>query len=551
METINEFRKQQDHTVAILKKLLIFLQEGEEYGVAIDPKLMNKLEIGIKTTSDEKLKVALIGGFSEGKTSIAAAWAEKYDKSTMKINQQESSDQVEVYSMDEFNIIDTPGLFGFKETAAKEKYKDITRKYISEAHLILYIMNPNNPIKESHKEELIWLFKDLDLLPRTVFVLSRFDEEVDIEDDDDYKKGLEIKRQNIFGRLKDFDLISDDNLPIVAVSANPFERGIEYWLSNMDDFKRLSHIDNLQKATTEKIKAAGTNDELIKASKRSIVSDILISKLPVAIERDEKTNAEVIRFQQLYDEKDYELKKTYSRLSEIRIALREYINTLFSGLILQAKGLSLDTVSDFFERNIGKEGIVLSTNIQNEFERQLGSSYGEISKMQLSLNTGVEQYNTVIGQMAIEGIKQGGKYLSSAGIKITNTTVLNARNILMPSFKFKPWGAIKLADKITKALPIIGNSIVIVFELWDSYNEYKKQREFKKGIDEMVSEFELLREEYLSFINDEEKFTGECFPNYIKLTKQLEELHKELQAKHLMHENFKKWRTWLREVSWN
>ena len=44
-----------------------------------------------------KLKVALIGGFSEGKTSIAAAWLEKLDKSTMKITHQESSDEVKIY----------------------------------------------------------------------------------------------------------------------------------------------------------------------------------------------------------------------------------------------------------------------------------------------------------------------------------------------------------------------------------------------------------------------------------------------------------------------
>ena len=37
---------------------------------------------------NEKLKVVLIGGFSEGKTSIAAAWLGKYDPKTMNINQQ-------------------------------------------------------------------------------------------------------------------------------------------------------------------------------------------------------------------------------------------------------------------------------------------------------------------------------------------------------------------------------------------------------------------------------------------------------------------------------
>jgi hypothetical protein len=45
------------------------------------------------------------------------------------------------------------GLFGFKEqenddTHAIEKYKDITKKYVSEAHLVLYVMNPTNQLRK-------------------------------------------------------------------------------------------------------------------------------------------------------------------------------------------------------------------------------------------------------------------------------------------------------------------------------------------------------------------------------------------------------------------
>ncbi|MGV8268407.1 LeoA/HP0731 family dynamin-like GTPase, partial [Pseudomonas aeruginosa] len=77
------------------------------------------------------------------------------------------------------------------ETQTIEKYKDITKKYVSEAHLVLYVMNSTNPIKESHKEDLTWLFRTLDLLPRTVFVLSRFDEVADVEDEQDYQANLQ------------------------------------------------------------------------------------------------------------------------------------------------------------------------------------------------------------------------------------------------------------------------------------------------------------------------------------------------------------------------
>jgi len=545
METIDEFKRQQAHTVNLLKQLLDFIQEGERYGIEIEPKLKLKIETGIKTTSDDKLKVVLIGPYSEGKTSLIAAWSEKYDEDTMKINQKESSDEVVVYPKEDFDLIDTPGLFGFKENINKERYRDITRKYISEAHLVLYVMNPNNPIKESHKEELLWLFNDLSLLPRTVFVLSRFDEEVDIEDEDDYKKGLEIKRKNIISRLRDFSFDINDDITIVAVSPNPFNKGIQkYWLSNLDKFRELSHIELLQKATTDKIKAAGTNAALIEAAKKSIISDILMRKLPVAIDKDEKTNAECDRLRQVCDEVEEERGKTHSRLSEMRVELRDFISELFTSLILQVKGRSIDTIDDFFERNIGNEGIVLSTKIKNEFERQLGGAAPRINQMQLTLNAGVQQYynvmGSVIGDYALKGIKTGGQFLAH-GVNITNVNVLAARNFIMPAFKFKPWGAVKLANNLNKAIPIIGTSISIVFEMWDSYSKKKKEQKFQEAIDDIVSKFEQQRKEYLDFLDDD-KFIGECFPNFISLEKQLEGLNADLSEKQSQHEKFKKWR---------
>ena len=38
-----------------------------------------------------------------------------------------------------------------KMTTLKEtEYQEITKKYVSEADIILYVMNSTNPIKESH-----------------------------------------------------------------------------------------------------------------------------------------------------------------------------------------------------------------------------------------------------------------------------------------------------------------------------------------------------------------------------------------------------------------
>ncbi len=114
-ETLKQFKENQKRNQKNLKKLLDFVHAGEEYGIKVEEFLKDKIHNAIKDVSGQKLKVALVGGFSEGKTSIAAAWIERLDKS-IKIDHQESSDAVKIYDIDnEIELVDTPGLFGFKE----------------------------------------------------------------------------------------------------------------------------------------------------------------------------------------------------------------------------------------------------------------------------------------------------------------------------------------------------------------------------------------------------------------------------------------------------
>ncbi|GHR33905.1 hypothetical protein VN1258_06840 [Helicobacter pylori] len=131
-ETLKQFKENQKRNQENLEKLLDFVHTGEKYGIEIEESFKAKINSAIQSATDQKLRVALVGGFSEGKTSIAAAWIDRLDES-MKINHQESSDAVKIYDIDnEILLVDTPGLFGFKEKIADsgkiERYKDITKK---------------------------------------------------------------------------------------------------------------------------------------------------------------------------------------------------------------------------------------------------------------------------------------------------------------------------------------------------------------------------------------------------------------------------------------
>ena len=495
--TLKTFNTQKESTLNILNQLHAFLLQGEGLGINIDPSLVNKLDTAIKSLSDDNLKIALIGGFSEGKTSIAAAWMERLDQSTMNISQQESSDAVSVYNVSNgLQLIDTPGLFGFKE-----KNKDITKKYVSEAHLVLYVMNSTNPIKDSHQEDLQWLFRTLNILPRTVFVLSRFDEVADVEDINEYNENLNVKKENVVNRLKDLvNLEQDeaDSLSVVAVAANPFDMGTEYWLDNLEKFKQLSHIESLQAATNEKVASNGGVESIVVEAKNSIVRDVLNEELPLAIENDKKLGQEVDKMLDVVDTMKAKLTKTQGLISDSRVGLRDFLASYFADLILQVQSSFTQEVNHFNDAVLG---------------------YG----------------------------KQGVDFLVKSNV-INNTSVIAARDgvkslaslvgmDLSKLLKFKPWGAVKAANAMNGVLAVVG----IALEVWDCYKETKKQDEFQKAVKEMVDNFNNQRKELLELVDGDE-FVSKFFQSFIDLEKGVTELEANLAGRTEQRDNFHKWR---------
>ncbi|GAA8835294.1 50S ribosome-binding GTPase [Helicobacter pylori] len=547
-ETLEQFKKNQKKNQEILKKLLDFVHTGEKYGIKVEESLKDKIHNAIKDVSGQKLKVALVGGFSEGKTSIAAAWIDRLDES-MKIDHKESSDAVKIYDIDnEMELVDTPGLFGFKEKITDsgkiERYKDITKKYISEAHLILYALNPSNPIKESHKDDLNWLFRTLNLLSRTIFVISRFDEEADIEDEEDYNKRFKIKKENIQNRLNDLISLSEEekeSLIIVAVAANPFDLGVEHWLKHQEEFQKLSHIKALQDATQKKIKENGGKLTIIEETKKSVIQDVVYRQMPPAKQALQDINREMERLNKTLEKRRKDLQNLNSEISQARIHLREFIIRYFSDLIRQVSGTSLETFNDFVIREIGDKGINIETRIQNEFERQMQGIVNEISKIETGFNADMsffEKHAGTFGKIGISFLKQSG-FIKATNIKLARDTIAAVGKFvgLDLAFKFKPWGAVKLAGNLNKALPFIG----IAFEAWDSWNKYQKEQKLEEAKEKMVSNFDGQKQEILDLINDETRFKQTCFPMALELEECIQACEESVKKTQECARSLEKW----------
>ncbi|EJC12855.1 hypothetical protein HPHPP23_1113 [Helicobacter pylori Hp P-23] len=547
-ETLEQFKKNQKRNQENLKKLLDFIHTGEKYGIHIEESLKDKIRNAMENVADQKLKVALVGGFSEGKTSIAAAWIERLDES-MKIDHKESSDEVKIYNIDdEMELVDTPGLFGFKEKITDsgkiEHYKDITKKYISEAHLILYTLNPSNPIKDSHKDDLNWLFRTLNLLSRTIFVISRFDEEADIEDEEDYNKRFKIKKENIQNRLDELISLSEEekeSLIIVAVAANPFDLGFEHWLKHQEEFQKLSHIKALQDATQKKIKENGGKLTIIEEAKKSVIQDVIHRQMPLAKKEQQEIKREMEYLDKTLEKRRKEIQDLNGEISQARIHLREFITRYFSDLISQVSGTSLETFNDFIIREIGDEGINIDTRVQNAFERETQGISNEIAKIETGFNADMgffEKHAGTLGKVGINFLKQSG-FINATNIKLARDALVATGKFVGTdlALKFKPWGAVNLAGSINKGLPLIG----LVIEAWDSYNKYQKQQELEKAKEKIKSNFDGQKQEILALINDETRFKQACFPSVFELEETIQACEESVKKTQECAQGLEKW----------
>lgn len=549
--TIQSFEQQKHQALGILSDLSGFVHEGSELGIHVHPDLVKKLRKSVQSATDEKLKVALIGGFSEGKTSIAAAWLEELDRKSMNISQAESSSEVQIYDYkNQLQIIDTPGLFGFKEKTNAtsqeiEKYKDITKHYVSEAHLVLYVMNSTNPIKESHTEDLRWLFRTLNLLPRTVFVLSRFDEVADVSEDADFQEKFLIKKNSVLKRLNDVLELSpqeQNDISIVAVSANPFDMGVEHWLRNLSEFRDLSRISFLQSATQRKIEHNGGLLALATETQKSIISDVITQQLPSAKEAYSLLADEAHRLTEIKQSQGLELQKAHNNIATAQIRLRGRMLRYFEDLQLQTRNVGLSTFNDFMHREVGNEGCLVQQRIQEIFNDEIGGINTDLYRIQMNVNNELQHYDDVLTAMGAKGVK----FLSKPGI-ITNGSVLAARDGINTAaklvgldisnyLKFKPWGATKLANGLGSALAVVG----IALEAWDSYKEQERQAQFTKSIEAMISNFQMQSKEVTQLI-DAPDFAERFFPTFAHLKTQLTAIDDEMSNLQKRQIRFKKW----------
>ncbi|WQY01773.1 dynactin subunit 1 [Helicobacter pylori] len=263
--------------------------------------------------------------------------------------------------------------------------------------------------------------------------------------------------------------------------------------------------------------------------------------MPPAKQALQDINREMEYLNKTLEKRRKDIQDLNKEISQARIHLREFIIRYFSDLIRQISGASLETFNDFVIREIGDEGSIIDTRVQNEFEKQTQGISNEIAKIEIGFNADMSSFEKHAGTFGRIGIKllEQSKFINATNIKAARDGIVAVGKFvgIDLALKFKPWGAVRLAGNLNKALPLIG----LAFEAWDSYNKYQKQQELEKAKREMESHFNNQKQEILALINDETRFKQTCFPMALKLEECIQACEESVKKTQECAQGLEKW----------
>ncbi|KUZ10974.1 GTP-binding protein [Burkholderia diffusa] len=507
MEQFKQFSVDKAATVGKLNQLRGLLEELGELGLDVQRDL-DKIGAALASIESDVLRIALLGAFSDGKTSVVAAWL-GHIMSDMKIDMDESSDRLAVYKPEglpgECEIVDTPGLFGDKEKTLdgeKVMYEDLTRRYISEAHLILYVVDATNPLKESHGEIAKWVLRDLNKLASTVFVINKMDEVTDLTEHTLFTEQAAIKRDNLKSKLQRVAGLSpaeSAQLNIVCVAANPNGRGLAFWFSKPEHYESRSRINDL-KSTAGRILKETVPAVLIAKTGFDVVRDVVAQKLIAAgAQLDElavyarQNQEESTRIEGDIDRGRVDVKRLGGELAKELQAMEKH-------LLNKLRPLSLEDIRGYLEDEIGYAqdgfGYKLNLNIKGAVDRAFEQSSAVTKRISVEIGRQLDK-----SESFLEAMSQGLLHSASGALKgisqinpsVIKSTIFAARDALSQltgiAIKFKPWQATKFAGAIATWAGPAGGAISLGVDMYNAYKNHELEaqlKEVKEDISEVI-----------------------------------------------------------------
>ncbi len=459
-------------------------------------ELVSKIERAIDNTEKEKFIVAFFGAYSDGKSTILSALT---DNLGVQIGPAPTTDKVVYYEHKDYILVDTPGLFSEHIIHDEE-----TQKFISEANVTIYTVDPINPLKESHKDVIKWLLLDLKKIDTIIFVINKMDLVADLEDEDDFRKASEIKIKVLRDTIKDYLDINPDNLKIVCISADPFGLGLSHWKSeeNYEKYRTISRIEELENMMNDFI--ANSRDKLITKTGISAIHDTASrifneidqalrnfnEQLPVLQNQKKEINH---RIKQL----EKKIKEAIINIKDELIALRENVTSEISA------SFDMESLRSQVLKQIGDEGYILQEKIQRIFDNHLMNLEEIANNILIDIEKSLEFY-TELKEGILKDLTGIGKMffgkIASLQVKILKDGILKIRDFLNLPIKFKPWGA----DKLAKIFKSGAAALTVLFSIVEGVIIFYQKQKFEKDREEIIKNIEEIFKSVLNDLKDDE-----------------------------------------------
>lgn len=523
---------------SLLDKAEALIKEGIKYGLEDLHPLLDKVDSLRKAMHDEVIRIVLVGSFSDGKTSAIAGLLGKLEDD-MKIDMKESSDEISVYKLGQYNnieIIDTPGLFGTKEKEESGNYvklSDITKRYLSEADIIMYVCNANNPLKDSHVSIVKWILRDLDKLSSTIFVINKMDKAgFDLSNDFYYHEGNNVKKENLITRLRTaINLTPDEerHMHIVCISANPKGKGLEYWFSNTEKYMSRSRIGELRDEVTNVV---NESDKVKLKDKTSLVSiHDMMDRTKDSVDEVLKTqNSLLPKAKDTEKDMEEEEKILHVEITDNWKSLCEELDAYRGSLTGSIQNASLETFGQLLETQIGvgENGVLSFSIVKRKMNEIFVGSAQRVDSVINSHNVVFNQGFTDLENFFKGIATSGANWLDS--VNINNEQVFKGRDVIDSSYKFKPYGAIKLADSINKVTSYAATGINLLMEGYDIFKQFNMTRKLEKAKQQIINVIHACFTEWDKCFVKEEDYLKNFAPQYYELQKQLENSKQELAS---------------------
>ena len=481
-----------------------------------------QIEKKLAELAGETVSIALVGAFSDGKTSVIAGLAgETLDG--MEIAIDEATDGIHIYEPHAAKMpcrmVDTPGLFGEKGKEMEggfRRFEEITHGYLKEAHVILYVVESENPLKNSHKELLWHLLRTLGKADRTIFVINRMDDVVDVTNAEAYAEMAEIKKNTVRMRLQELIGLSMEEVGrarIVCVAADPGRKGMAIWKDHRDVYAKRSHMDDLRTAVSEFL-AAHTAERLLDAAALETAYTVLRENVEKVQRRcnDFERNAvpqleESIRRQKSEKERIEKCAEQAARDCDEELA------DLRCSLISEINGLTQENIVKFIDIRFGQMngaiGHAFMRTLQGILKKHFSGIGAKVSPMfdriekEYGTQTGLytayvnplrERIPCVSDTQLVERVKKmlldGGELLGGLGVDFKIDTAVETR--IADIAKFAP------------ALTAFARAGMMVYELYSA----RQKREAFKAMQKELKEFveKVIDEERGTIINGGDGF---------------------------------------------